>query len=82
MRAILLASATATTLNGRRASSRVTQGNFSGLKLGPAQDRNRADHEYASQVAVALFGDRAELRLSPGRHLSRHQPNPSRKVAP
>src|ERR1051325_7040503 len=32
-RAILLASATATTLNGRRARSRVIQGNFSGLFL-------------------------------------------------
>jgi hypothetical protein len=33
VRAILLASATATTLNGRRASSCVSQGYFSGFSL-------------------------------------------------
>src|SRR5262245_1932509 len=48
---------------------------------GAPQDGMRADDENASQIAVTLLGDRPELLLAPGRILSRHQPNPSRKIA-
>jgi hypothetical protein len=66
VRAILLANATATTLKGRRASSCVSQGYFPGFLLGTPQHRDRPDDENASQVAVALLGDRPELLLAPG----------------
>src|SRR3954463_12553255 len=52
------------------------------MKLAAAHHRDRADDKQSSQVAVALLGDRAELGLAAGRHLSWHQPNPGRKVAP
>ena len=48
---------------------------------GATQDGMRADDENTSQIAVALLGDRSKLLLAPGRILSRHQPNPSRKIA-
>src|SRR5258708_32579908 len=81
MRAILLASATATTLKGRRARSCVSQGYFPGILLGAPQYGDRPDDENAPQVAVALFGDRPELLLAPGRILPRHQPDPGREIA-
>ena len=48
--------------------------------LGTTQHRMGADHEYATQVAVALLGDRTELAFAAGRILSRHKPDPGRKV--
>jgi hypothetical protein len=39
------------------------------------------DDEVPSQIAVALLGDRPELLLPPVESLSRHQPNPSCKIA-
>src|SRR5215470_2017839 len=55
-------------------------GIFLRVLLGAPQDGMCADDENASQIAVALLGDRTELLLAPGRILSRHQPNPSREV--
>jgi hypothetical protein len=59
MRAILLASATATTLNGLRARSCVSRGYFSGLPR-EFQHCTGSDHQNASQIAIALFRDRPE----------------------
>jgi hypothetical protein len=42
----------------------------------------RSDDENASEILVALLGDRPELLLAPGGILSRHQPDPSREIAP
>src|SRR6266536_859969 len=47
-----------------------------------AQDRMSANDENASQIAVALLGDRPELLLAAGRILARHEPNPGREIAP
>src|SRR5258705_7420235 len=81
MRAILLASATATTLKGRRARSCVSQGYFPGFSLGAPQHSDRSNDENAPQVAISLLGDRSELLLAPGRILPRHQPDPGREIA-
>src|SRR5438067_4005533 len=81
MRAILLASATATTLKGRRARSCVSQGYLPGILLGAPQHSDRPDDKNAPQVAVSLLGDRSELLLAPGRILPRHQSDPGRKIA-
>src|ERR1700694_4259648 len=79
VRAILLASATATTLKGRRARSCVSKGYW--ILQGAPQHGNRLDDKNAPQVAVALLGDRPELLLAPGRILARHQPDPGREIA-
>src|SRR5712671_5788474 len=54
---------------------------FAGVLLGTPQHGDRPDDENAPQVAVALFGDRSELLLAPGRILPRHQPDPGREIA-
>src|SRR6266536_2838790 len=81
MRAILLASATATTLKGRRARSCVSTGILPGILLGAPQHSDRPDDENAPQVAISLLGNRSELLLAPGRILPRHQPDPGREIA-
>src|SRR5215510_418800 len=80
MRAILLASATATTLNGRRARSCVPWV-FFGVLASTPQDSMRTNDQDATQVAIALFGDRPELPSAAGRILSRHKPDPGCKIA-
>src|SRR6266853_4974135 len=49
--------------------------------VGDAFSFMRPDDQNAPQVAVALFGDRSELLLAPGRILPRHQPDPGREIA-
>jgi hypothetical protein len=80
MAVILLASATATTLNGRRAGSRVTQGYLFGLCL--ARHEKWADHHDAPQVVVALFGCWPSFNCPSDRNLPWRESNPGRKVAP
>src|SRR6478752_3495124 len=46
-----------------------------------ANDGERAGHEQAAQIAIALFADIAEPVLAPARVLLRHQSNPGREVA-
>src|SRR5215510_7525515 len=77
MRAILLASATATTLKGRRARSCVSQGYFPEFSWA----RRNTAIAPTTKVAVSLLGDRSELLLAPGRILPRHQSDPGRKIA-
>ena len=48
---------------------------------GIANDGERAGHEQAAQIAVALFADAAEPVLAPARVLLRYQPDPGREVA-
>jgi hypothetical protein len=60
MRAIVLASATATNLNGRRAGSWVSLDISQGSHLGTPQDGMRADNKKALHVAATLLGDRTE----------------------
>src|SRR5215831_831856 len=47
-----------------------------------ADDGHRAGDEQPSQVAIALFGDAAELVLATGRLLFRYQANPGSQAAP
>ena len=63
MRAILLASATATTLNGRQAGNAVSQ-RYSQDAGEPAADGVRTYDKDAPQVAIPLLGDVAELLLA------------------
>src|SRR3954471_8680724 len=77
MRAILLASATATTLKGRRAMSWVSQGYFPGFSMA----RRKTECANATQIAVAPLGDRSKLMLASARFLPRHQSDPGRKIA-
>src|ERR1700694_948346 len=53
-----------------------------GVDLGIADHGQRAGHEQAAQIAVALFADTAEPVLASARVLLRHEPNPGREVAP
>ena len=55
---------------------------FGAMDLGVADDRERASHEQAAQIAVTLLADMAKPVLAPARMLLRHQPNPGREVAP
>ena len=81
MRAILLASATATTLKGRRQEVLREPEIFLRILLGAPQDGMRADDKNAPQVAVALLGDRP-ASACPRLILSRHQSDPSAKSRP
>ena len=80
MRAILLASATATTLNGLRSRSCVSHGYFSGFGGVPLQHRIGSDHQNASQIAIAPFRDRPELLFAAGQIFARYDPDPGREV--
>ena len=57
-RAILFASAMATTLNGRRQELRQPR-IFLRVLLGPPQHGMRPDHKNTPQVAVTLFRNRS-----------------------
>ena len=61
MRAILLASATATTLNGFAGEKLCEPGILLRLLARVPQHRTGSDHQNASQIAIALFRDRPEL---------------------
>src|SRR5450631_2634778 len=82
IRAILLASAIAATLVGRRASKAVSQGLFGAMDLGVTDDRKCAGHEQATQIAITLFADIAEPVLASTRVLLWHDTYPGREVAP
>ena len=46
------------------------------MNLGIANDSERAGHEQAAQIAIALLADTAEPVLAPTRMLLRHQSEP------
>src|SRR6202008_261224 len=48
--------------------------------LGAAQRRGCAQHQEGAQVAIAAFGDAAELHLAAGAVLARREPQPSREM--
>jgi len=50
---------------------------FFGVLAGTPQDRMRTNDQDATQVAIALFGDRPELPFAAGRIFSRHKSDPS-----
>src|SRR3981189_2353842 len=81
MRAILLASTTVTSLAGFLASSHPveTAGHVPALVT---NEPGGADHQQAPEVAVAGLGDGTQSFLAAGRVLSRHHPQPGRKLAP
>src|SRR5450759_4110916 len=65
IRVILLASAMAATLVGRRANNAVSQGPmFGAMDLGIADDGERASHEQAAEITVTLLADAAEPVLA------------------
>ena len=64
IRAILLASAMAATLVGRRPSSAVSQGRPGAMDLGVTDDRECSGHEKAAQIAIALLTYAAEPLLA------------------
>src|SRR5215813_8174778 len=71
--AILLASAIATTLVGRRANNAVSQGDV-------WCHGSWHSGEQAAQIAIALFADTAELVLAPARVLLWYKADPGRKI--
>ena len=75
--ATLFASAIAATLVGRRVRNAVSQGRCPvPVNLGVPDDGERSNRKQASQVAIALLADAAELVLAPARVLLGHQSNP------
>ena len=55
---------------------------FGAMDLGVADDRKRAGHEQAAQIAVTLLAYIAEPVLASTRVLLRHNTDPGREVAP
>jgi hypothetical protein len=55
---------------------------FGAMDLGVTDDRKRAGHKQAAQIAVTLFAYIAEPVLASARVLFRHDTNPGREVAP
>src|SRR6266404_8854447 len=55
---------------------------FGAMDLGVTDDRERAGHEQAAQIAVTLFAYIAEPVLASTRVLLRHNTDPGREVAP
>src|SRR5688572_28096347 len=51
------------------------------VDLGIADHRERAGHEQAAQIAIALFADTTEPVLATARALLWYQPDPGREVA-
>src|ERR1700740_2561667 len=51
------------------------------MHLGIADHSKRASHKKATQIAITLFADTAELLPAPARVLLGHKTNPSREVA-
>jgi hypothetical protein len=82
IRAILLASAMAATLVGRRANNAVSQGRCPTPWIGIADDGECSGDEQAAQIAIALFTDAAEPLSAPARMLPWNEPDPGREVAP
>lgn len=80
MRAILLATATATSLAGFLASSLMTQKCFCGCCPGVSNNGCCTDDEKPSEIAISLLGDAAELLFAPRRVLPRHKSDPCCKI--
>ena len=78
MRAILLATATATSLAGFLASSLMIHGCFCGCRR--ANNGCCTDDEQPSKVAISLLGDTSEPLFAPGRMLPRHKSDPCCKI--
>src|SRR5260221_6811428 len=55
---------------------------FGAMDLGVTDDRKRAGHKQAAQIAVTLFAYIAESVLASTRVLFRHNTDPRREVAP
>ena len=55
---------------------------FGAMDLSVTDDRKRAGHKQAAQIAVTLFADIAEPVLASARVLFRHNTDPGREVAP
>src|SRR5258705_11575825 len=55
---------------------------FGAMDLGVTDDRERAGHEQAAQIAVTWFADIAEPVLAATHLLLRHDTDPGREVAP
>src|SRR4029453_15395569 len=53
---------------------------FFGMLAGTPQDRMRTNNQDATQVAIALFGDRPKLVFAASRILPRYKSNPGRKI--
>ena len=80
-RAILLASATATTLKGSSRQQLREPGILLWLLARTLQNRMGSDHKNAPHVADALFRDRPELLLAAGR-VARQSPIEAAKSQP
>src|SRR5262245_41498357 len=80
MRAILLASATAATLIGRRPIRRASQSRFVPC-WHISDDGHGAGDEQPAQMSIALLRDAAQSVFAAGRMLSRHQSDPCSKTA-
>src|SRR5215468_6624626 len=81
MRAVLFASATATTRLGRRPAQSDHPGIGIGCLRAQQIGAGAVDQE-PSQIAVAALGYPAQANLAPGRILPWHQTKPGRKLAP
>ena len=81
MRASLLASATAATRRGRRASSAFSQG-LASTALGQRSTAWAPVISSRRRSRVAALADPAQPRLAAARVLARHQPQPGRELAP
>src|SRR5947199_1727256 len=78
IRAVLFASATATTSGGRRRRSPITHG--SALVAFDRSRFARPIDEQPAQITVAALGDAAQPGFPAGRILPRHQAQPGRKL--
>src|SRR3954452_7940692 len=81
IRAILLASATRTSIGLAGEHAPQPRASRDALAGGPAGHRAGADDQQASQRALAHLGCLAEPLLAPARALNRGQPEPSREIA-
>src|SRR5689334_3894220 len=80
MRAILLASATAATLAGRRSSKRQPWTMRGSVRLGVSDHGQGSDGQQRAQVAVPMLGDAAEPFLAAARVLLRDQADPGSQI--
>jgi hypothetical protein len=80
MRAILLATATATSLAGFLASSLMIQGMLLRMLPGLSNNGCCTDDEQPSEIAISLLGDAAEPLLATRRVLPRHKSDPCCKI--
>src|SRR5215469_6128587 len=81
MRAILLASATAATLIGRRSIRRASHSRFVPCWRAYRMTAMAPGDEQPAQMSIALLRDAAQSLFAAGRMLSRHQADPCSKTA-